>query len=892
MSIVREWVSRLRDTLRPRRSDRDLEEELQLHLEMAAEAQRRRGGPAHRDPRVALGHPAAAMDALRDQRGMPWLADLAGDIRYALRGLVRNPGFSAVAILTLALGTGANTAIFSLVNALILRPLPVRAPEELVELLSRYPDPEEPRHNIFGRDFYERLREQNQVFADLAGVAPVRAKFRIGSGAGDREELYGSYVTGSFFPMLGLEPLAGRFIGPGDDRPDGAASGLVVISQSYWRRRFNLDPGILGTRLIVDGAPATIIGVAPRSFAGLHTGRVEDLWLPTAMATEAPGRDRLALFGRLKAGVSREQARAALAVWNQRFEETARATNDPQSFRATLDVESARSGANALRDRYGNPLLVLMTLVAVLLAIACANLAGMLLARGAARQREMALRVSLGAGRGRLIRQVLTESLLLSIVGSLLGIVVAYLAAEALVRILVDDLLRGPGASGLDIVIHSGPDARVLAFTTGVALLTGAIFGLAPAWQALSFAPASTLREIGGAGEPRSRRLFGKVLVVAQVALSVALLSGAGLFVRHLANLRGTDLGFQRDSILLVSLDPAESGYDRDQLSAAYRDLLGRLEAIPGVRSATLSAVTPIHGAGAHRLVRVDGFDESPEARRHVSLNWVAPKYFETFGTPVIAGREFRFADTQGPRVAIINQAMARYYFGEASAIGRHVTLDGENRPYEIIGVVGDAKYYSLRVPAPRTMYFHAFRSRDIPSHFALQTAIEPKSISGAVQQVVRETLKPVRIANVTTLADQMDASIVVERVVAGLAAWFGTLGALLAAIGLYGLIAYSVVRRTNEIGIRMALGATRSDIIAMVVKSALVLVLAGLAAGLPVAFWSERLASRLIEGLPATTPLPVVVGALSMVALSLLAAYLPARRAAGIAPVDALRHE
>lgn len=689
--------------------------------------------------------------------------------------------------------------------------------------------------------------------------------------------------------MLGIEPAVGRLIGPDDDRlgAEGRAA-VAVVSWSYWRSRFNLDPAVVGTRITLNGVPATIVGVAPRSFVGLQVGFKKDLWAPAALegAGQQPSRrGALGLFGRLKPGVSLEQARAEFVVLNQpRIEEIARRSHDPQWLHATLEVAPAAAGSTVVRDAFATPLFVLMAVVGLLLSIACTNVAGLLLARGAARRREMALRVSLGAGRARLVRQVLTEALLLSSIGSLAGVVWAYFAANALVQTLV--------GGRTDVDIHVQPDLHVALFTIASALVAGAFFGMAPAWQAFSCAPASTLRETGGAGEPPSRRLFGKGLVVAQVALSAVLLSGAGLFARHLANLRTTDLGFERADVLLVSLRPAGSGYDRQQLARLYRDLLQRLEAIPGVRSATLSAVTPIQGGEASRFVSVDGFHEAPEARRYVSLNWVGPKYFDTLGTPRLAGRDFEFDDAERPPVTIVNLATAQYYFGHDNPIGRRITVDGEGDPYEIVGVVGNAKYANLRVGAPRTIYFNAFQGGRIQSEFALRTTVPPFAVAGDVQREVRHTLKTIQVGRVTTLADQMDASIVPERVVAALAGWFGGLGALLAAIGIYGLLAYSVVRRTHEIGVRMALGASEGSVVTMVLKSALGLVVAGLAVGAPLAFWSNRLAGRLVEHLPHGTVLPVGLAVGGLIGVALVAAYLPARRAARVRPLEALRHE
>jgi putative ABC transport system permease protein len=880
-----------------RRRDQDLDEEIQAHLDMALRDRLERGEVPEIAARAALrelGNRTVIKEVTRDVWGWQPLENAWRDIRYALRMMRRSPGFTAVAVLSLALGIGANTAVFSLINTLMLRQLPVRDPEQLVELLSRFPG--EPRINGFPWTHYEHFRDQNHVFSDLIGV--TLSRFQVSGKGFDTEAVDGEYVVGNFFPALGVTPAIGRLIGPQDDRLDAGDAAVAVVSWAYWQSRFNLDTAIIGRPIVVDGVPATVIGVTPPGFFGLQVGVHPDLWVPTAMeplihrpSRRADGTLGLKLMGRLKPGTSIEQARAEMRVLNLwRVEDLAKTRNASFLRQFEMEVAPAAAGFSALRDQFATPLLVLMAVVGLLLLIACTNIASMLLARGVARQREIAVRVSLGAGRLRLVRQMLTESLLLASMGALLGVFLAYFGAAALVRIM----LSGRAFIGMPqhLEIQAAPDGHLLLFTTAVALLTGVLFGLAPAWNAFASAPASSLRDSGTAGETRSRRLFGKGLVVLQVALSVVLLSAAGLFVRHLSNLRNLDLGFERDSVLLVTLDPSRSGYERIQLSHLYQELLERLATIPGVRSATLSGVTPIEGPGASRFVNIEGHPERPEDRRYISLNWIGPQYFTTFGTPFLAGRDFAFPDEGRAYVAIVNRALARSYFGDSSPIGKHFTFDGQSRSYEIVGVVGDAKYLNLHDAAPRTIYLNGFQdSRGLAQQFALRTDVAPLRVAGDVRRTVGDMLKGVRVAKVTTLTDQMDASIVPERLVALLAGFFGALGALLAAIGLYGLLTYTVVRRTNEIGVRMALGATPREVTTMVLRSAIGLVLAGLVAGAPVALWTGRIAASLVEHLTLDAVFPLAFAATAMIGVALVAAYVPARRAARVDPIDALRH-
>lgn len=813
------------------------------------------------------------------------------DVRYAVRMMRRGPGFTTIAVLSLALGIGANTAVFSLINTLMLRLLPVREPGQLVELLQHYPG--EPRGNgYWSSPSYEYYRDHNHVFSALIAASPP-SRFSVRGEGLEEETVTGESVTANFFPVLGVKPAIGRLIGPNDYATGAGAPTVAVVSWSYWKNRFNLDPAILGKRIIVQDLPVTVVGVTPSEFFGLRVGWRTEIWLPLAPSASTG----LALMGRLKPGVSIEQARAEMSVlYRFTIEERARTSKDSLVRQLKIEIEPAGAGLSLLRDHFARPLLVLMTLVSLVLLIACTNVAGLLLARGAARQKEMAVRVSLGAGRHRLVGQVLTESLLLSGVGSLLGVLLAYFGAGTLVRIMTSGRQMIGVPEPLEIPLQ--PDVRVLLFTAGTALLTGVLFGLVPAWKAFTSTPASSMWQAGRSGETRSRRLFGKSLVVAQVALSVVLLSAAGLFVRHLSNLEHVDLGFRRDHVLLVTLDPSRTGYDAQRLSRAYRELLDRLERIPGVRSVSLSAPTPLSGAGAAGFATAEGYQERPEDRRYISVSSVAPKCFATLGIPLLAGRDFNFEDQGRSRVAIINQAMARYYFQSGNPIGKHVTLDdvtgdSDRRSYEIVGVVGDAKYYEIREAANRTIYLPAFHDGRVSAqNFVLWTNIDPQSVAGDVRRTVRDVLKMIPEARLTTLSDQIDATIVPERLIATLSGLFGALGSLLAAIGLYGLLSYTVARRITEFGIRMALGATRSNLIRMVIGDAMTMVGAGLIIGGTVAFWSKDLAARLIQDVQIKSIAPIAFGVVAMISLALFTAFLPARRAASVDPMEALRHE
>jgi predicted permease len=808
------------------------------------------------------------------------LDEFSQDVRYALRSMRSSPAVTAVVILSLALGAGANTALFSTMYTVMLRALPVAHPEQLVELLQKYPG--EPRGNgYWSSRSYEYYRDHNDVFSQLTGTG-IDNVARVQPEGSEAVSLIAEHVVGNYFPVLGVTPAIGRLIGPDDGQ-----SAVAVLSWSLWNSRFHRNGGVLGKRIYVNNAPLTIVGVAARGFSGLRVNAQTSVWIP------AQPDARLNLVARLKPGVTLDQARSEMSLlYRFTIEERAARSSDPQVRQLHVELEPARAGLADVRDRVAQPLTALTAAVGVLLLLACVNIAGILLARAAGRTREMALRLGLGASRARLMRQVLTESLLLSLAGAAAGIVVARFALAALLRIL------DSGRAHERIHLEVRPDAALVLFTLGVAVLTGFLFGLAPALNAFRAAPIDALRQSGRAAGSRFQRVFGKGLVAAQVALAVLLLSSGALFIARLANLESTDLGFRRDHVLLVSLDPSRSGYGGERLSNAYRDLLERMHSLHGVRSASLSAPTPLMGAGASGFANAEGFDESPEAKRWISLSWVAPKYFDTIGTPILAGREFTYHDESNPRVTIINRTLARYYFEGRDPIGKRITMyhvTGTRDPvtYEIIGVAGDANYKEIRESERRAIYLPAFRGGGVVAGtFVLRTDVDPKRLIGDVSRLLRETVPAIPLASVTTLSDQIDSSIVPERLMASLSGLFAFLGALLAGIGLYGLMAYLVTRRTNEVGIRLALGATPHRVLRTILAEAFAIVAAGLLVGVPLALSGNRLAAVWVADGAGGFAIPLLVSVAAMIAVALLAAYVPARRAARIDPMDCLRYE
>ena len=809
---------------------------------------------------------------------------LPTDVRYALRLMRRSPGFTIVAVLSLALGIGANSAIYSLFYTVMLRQLPVGHPEQLVELV-RNSATDLHWAGYWGWDRYTYFRDHNHTFSGLAGtgfdnLASVRTE------GSEFETLIEESVTANYFQVLGLKPAIGRLIMPGDSPASGDGD-VAVVSWSYWDRHFHRDPSILGRPLIYNDARKTIIGVAPRNYIGPRVGSRTDLWIPASNYG-------LTMLARLKPGVTIGQAQADIAVVYEDLQNTL--PNPKPRGTTRMELLPAGAGLARVRDQYGKPLMLLSAVVGMLLLLACINVASMLLARSAGRQRELAVRVGLGAGRPRLIRQMLTESLLLSGAGTAASIAFAWYGIGVLVRIMASSR----AFEHIDVQVH--PDVNLVLLTCGIGLLTGLFFGLAPAWHAFRTDPAMAMRQSGTGGDTRVWRWFGRGLVTAQVALSIFLVTAAAVFLSHVAHLRNFDLGFRSDHVLLVTLDFAHSGYKPEQLAAPYQELLSRMQSIPQVHSASFSGCFPLEGCGSGgRYLLASGHRERREDRVLTLVSFVAPRYFETMGIPFEAGRDFALRDAGQSRVAIVNQAMARHYFPGRNPIGQHVSIDrnagnggwfGTDQPYEIVGVVGDVKVLELREAPRPIIYFNMFQENRFLNRFELRTSGTPEAVAGTVRRMVRETLKTVPVSRIATLNEQVDANIVPERLIATLSECFGCLGLVLAGIGLYGLLAYTVARRTNEIGIRMALGATSGSVTRLVLRDVLGMLCGGAAVGTLLVFWSRPLARSVFSDLKPESAVPLAIAAATILTAAIAASYVPVRRAVRVDPMDALRHE
>jgi predicted permease len=822
------------------------------------------------------------------------------DLKYGMRLLRLNPGFAVVAILSLALGIGANTAIFQLLDAVRLRTLPVARPNELAEI--RIAETPNGRTGSFrGRrpsltnPLWEQIRDTQQSFSGI--FAWGTNGFDLSNG-GEQRLARGLWVSGAFFTALDVRAEAGRLLTVEDDRRGCAPR--VVVSYAFWQRELGGERSAVGRTLSLDGHAFDIVGVAPASFFGVDVGRSFDVAVPlcaepiilgAGSMLDKPDVWFLAAIGRLKPGWSIEKATAQLATISPSiFQQTLPpryTARDAASYTAfKLGAFPAGTGVSSLRRNYETPLWLLLAIAAVVLLIACANLANLLLARGTVRGREIAVRLAIGASRGRIVRQLVAESLVLSVAGAAIGAALA----QSLSRFLVTFL----SVAGNPVFLALDFDWRLFAFTAALAVLTCLLFGLTPAIRATRTDPAASMKA-GGRGTTDSRERFGlrRALVVAQVALSLVLVAGALLFVRTLRNLTTLDPGFRQEQLLAVNLDFRRAPVPEGERVMKYQELTERLAALPGVWAAAQTYILPVSGSGWNNNLLVDGVRHKDWS----NFNAVSPGYFRTMGTPILAGRDFTGHDTAAsPKIAIVNESFARKYFGGPNAIGRTFQIDeppGEPRPfYQVVGLVKDTKYSDLREPFGPIAYYPASQTKpDLFIQVVIRTTAPLETVTGEVTGAVT-MVSPLISIQYQTMEATVQQSLLRERLMATLSGFFGALAALLATIGLYGVMSYMVARRRNEIGIRMALGADRRDVVRMVMREAGVLLIAGLCAGIALAVAAARTASTLLFGLGPGDPATLAIAAGALAAVAALASYLPAQRAARLEPTIALREE
>ncbi len=888
----RQLYARLRALRHWNRQESDLDEEIRFHLAEEAE-ERVAGGLSADEARVAakrdFGNVGLIRETTREVWGWSSVERLIQDVRYGCRALKGTPVVTTVAVLSLALGIGANTAIFSVLDTLLVRSLPVDAPGQLVLLGN-----ETGRRPHWTNPIWEQIRDRSELFDGAFAVSSTRFNLAL---RGESEFVDGLWASGTMFDELGVHAILGRTFTEEDDRPGGGPDGpAAVISYGFWQRRFGGAADAIGRSLMVERVPFTIVGVAPPEFFGVDVGRTFDVALPIGTKTLIQGARALEqrsswwlrIMIRLKPGQSAEAATALLRALQPQIREATLPDDwhPAQLERFLMDafrLEPAANGDSGLRTRYRRPLLTVMVVVGLVLLIACANLANLLLARASARRQEISLRMALGASRLRILRQLLTESLLLSSAGALLGLVLAHWSS----RLLVRQLSTATNTVFLDLSL----DWRVLGFTAAVTMTTAMLFGTAPALRATRLQPNDALKAQGRGVIGDGRLGAGQVLIVLQVALSLVLVVAAGLFVRTFSLLAGQDLGFHSRPVLVASVEIQSARIDQTQRPELFRQLLAAAAAVPGVSMAALSEVTPLGGNTWNNTIELPDGPAMPASDRLAYFNMLSPGWFQTYGTPMLAGRDFTSADTPGtPPVAIVNETFAKRFSGSRNPIGTRVRAQGANRL--IVGYVRDAVYESLRDPVPPTLYLPYGQETQLPASTSVSVraaggspTLLTKPLAGALTRVhgdFRITFRP--------LADQVDAALTQERVVAALSAFFGALALLLAGLGLYGVTSYGVTRRRTEIGIRMALGAAPGGVVLLVLRRAVILIGIGIIAGAAVSLWASRFVAPLLFGLQPRDPLTLVAAMFVLASIGVLAGWLPARRASRIDPARVLR--
>lgn len=893
--------------LRRKYWDAERAREIDAYLELETAENVARGMPleeARCAARKKLGNTTLIREEIYRMNSIGFLETLWQDLRYGARGLRLSPGFAAVAIVSLALGIGANTAIFQLFDAVRLRLLPVKEPQQLAEVMLTKASRRHRNGHFSGRRSnltyaqWEQIRARQQVFSGVAAWS--NTQFNLAP-RGEAHNVEGLYVSGDFFHVLGVAPALGRVFTASDDQR-GCGSVGAVISYAFWQRELGGNAAAVGRKLTLNGSPFEIIGIAPAGFFGADVGHQFDVAVPICSepllepdqnALEKRRNWWLAVIGRLKPGVSVQQANAQLDVISPAvFQATVPPVYKPEDvknyLKFRLGASPAGSGVSSIRATYETPLILLLSISGLVLLIACANLANLMLARASVREREIAVRLALGASRQRLIFQLLSESLLLACSGAALGITLA----QGLSRFLVLFI----SSSGNQIFLNVSPDWRVLGFTTALAVITSILFGLAPALRATRVEPSAAMKS-GGRGLSAARERFGlrRFLVVSQVALSLVLLAGALLFVRSLTNLLTVDAGFQQNGILIANLDMTKLGFSAGRQHMTNEKVLKRLRHVPGVNSAAIFFVTPASGSTWNERVMLEG----EENRKHVvDFDRVSDEYFQTLGISRLAGRDFNEHDTPtSPKVAIVNEAFAREFAGGANPIGKRFRIEGnvgEAEPfYEIVGLVKNTKYESLREEFVPIIY-EAESQRTEPNNepsFFIRSGTPSANLISSVKKAISD-VEPSATMNFESFKADLQNGLLPERLMATLSGFFGVLAVVLAIVGLYGVMAYMVTRRRNEIGIRMALGADRVAVVSMVLREAALLIIVGLIAGTVLTLFAARAASSLLFGIPSWDPVSLAIAIGGLASIGLLASCFPAMRAARLHPMEALREE
>ena len=836
---------------------------------------------------------------------------MLNDLRYGVRMLLKKPGFTLIAVLSLALGIGANTAIFSLLDAVLLRTLPVREPQKLVlfgnaksqGITTGFPDGST---DLFSYPFYGRVAQRNDLFSGVAGLMSitwtVHGFVNANQAGSEIEKMQVQLVTGSYFPVLNVNASLGRVLTEADDQTPGGHP-VAVVSYAWWQRRLGADPSAVGKTVTIDNVAYTIVGVAPKEFFGTTVGTAPDLWVPLAMEKQMPpmhldGRtddafQELNLIARLRDDVSADQASAGVNLlfkqWLGGVESRLPIEKKQQNIQnAKIELTPVSRGLSELREQFSLSLKVLMGVVALVLLIASANVANLLLAHGAARSREFAVRMAVGAGRLRLVRQLFTESALLALLGGLVGVGLAWWGSRLLLVMASD----GPDALPVDVT----PNLRILGFTFGVSAFCAIVFGIAPALRASRTQPNTALKAGKSSASSFLRNPLGKSFVVAQVALSLLLLIAAGLFVRTLINLQSIPSGFNQENAVLLQVDTSATGYKTDdpKLPALLNEVEEKVKAVPGVQAASFAFI--VFNQGFWTSLAHSRDDNIPEGQsRSLRNNIVGPDFFTAMGVPFVQGRGFGPQDTaKSQKVAVVSESMARRFFPGGSPIGRRFGIGRPDTPedIEVIGVVKDAKYGGLKEEF-RPMAFYPYAQRpDVLGNLVVRFSGPASGVVPQIRQVITQTNRNLPIDDVVSLSDHIGRSLVQQKLVARLASFFGLLALLLACVGLYGVMSYGVARRTNEIGIRMALGARGRSVLWLVLREALVLVVIGLGIGLVAALMVTKTAASLLYELKPNDPLTIALATVLLATVAVLAGFFPARRAARVDPMIALRDE